>query len=53
MSASCIIEERSEQMVITNVNSVTYNGDGTNKAWPYTFRIIKDSDINVMLTSSD
>ena len=40
-------------MVITNVNSVTYNGDGTNKAWPYTFRIIKDSDINVMLTSSD
>jgi len=40
-------------MVITNVNQVVYNGDGTNKAWPFTFRIIEASDIDVLLIRSD
>ena len=40
-------------MVITTVNRVEYNGDGINKAWPYTFRIIDATDIKLILEQPD
>ena len=36
-------------MVISTENQVTYNGDGTNKAWPFTFQTIDKSDVKLML----
>ena len=35
-------------MVITDVNQVVYTGDGINKAFPFTFRIIDKTDIKLM-----
>ena len=36
-------------MVITDVNQVTYNGDGETTAWPYTFKIIEATDLRLIL----
>ena len=40
-------------MVISTVNQVVYNGDGITTAWPYTFRIIDDTDIKLAILESD
>lgn len=40
-------------MVITDVNQVVYQGDGTNTAWPFTFRIIDATDIKLLLIDVD
>ena len=40
-------------MVITNVNQVVYQGDGVTTAFPFTFRIIDDTDIKLLLLDSD
>ena len=40
-------------MVITDVNQVTYIGDGITTAWPYTFRIIEATDIQIVVVDSD
>lgn len=40
-------------MVITDVNQVVYQGDGVNTAWPYTFRIIEASDLQLLLVDTD
>ena len=40
-------------MVITDVNQVTYIGDGITTAWPYTFRIIEATDIQIIVVESD
>lgn len=40
-------------MVITDVNQVTYNGDGSTTSWPYTFKIIDATDIKIQVTDSN
>lgn len=40
-------------MVISGVNTVTYNGDGITTAWPYTFPVTDDSEIRVQLHNAD
>lgn len=40
-------------MVISGVNTVTYNGDGITYAWPYTFKVTDDSEIRVQLNNAD
>ena len=40
-------------MVISTVNQVVYNGDGSNKAWPYTFVIIDNTDIKLTIVDAD
>lgn len=40
-------------MVITDVNQVTYIGDGITTAWPYTFRIIEATDIQIIVVEAD
>ena len=40
-------------MVITNVNQVVYQGDGSTAAWPFTFAITQASDIRLLLIDSD
>lgn len=40
-------------MVISDVNQITYNGDGITTAWPFTFQIIEATDIKLMLTDAD
>lgn len=40
-------------MVITNVNQVVYQGDGVTTAFPFTLRIIDDTDIKLLLLDSD
>ena len=40
-------------MVISGVNTVTYNGDGITTAWPYTFPVTDDSEIRVQLNNTD
>lgn len=40
-------------MVISSVNTVTYNGDGITTAWPYTFPVTDDSEIRVQLNNAD
>ena len=40
-------------MVITNVNQVVYQGDGVTTAFPFTFRIIDNTDIKLLLLDSD
>ena len=40
-------------MVITNVNQVVYQGDGVTTAFPFTFRIIDETDIKLLLLDSD
>ena len=40
-------------MVITDVNQVTYIGDGITTAWPYTFRIIEATDIQIVVVNDD
>ena len=40
-------------MVISTVNQVVYNGDGITTAWPYTFRIIDDTDIKLAILETD
>ena len=40
-------------MVISGVNTVTYNGDGVTTAWPYTFPVTDDSEIRVQLNNAD
>lgn len=40
-------------MVITDVNQVTYTGDGINTAWPFTFRIIEATDIRLIVVDTD
>ena len=40
-------------MVISGVNTVTYNGDGITTAWPYTFPVTDDSEIRVQLNNAD
>lgn len=40
-------------MVISGVNTVTYNGDGSQTAWPFTFPIASASEIKVQLINAD
>ncbi len=40
-------------MVITDVNQVVYQGDGSNTAWPFTFRIVDATDVKLMLIDAD
>jgi len=40
-------------MVISTVNQVIYNGDGINKAWPYTFQVIDKTDVHLILQDVD
>ena len=40
-------------MVITDVNQVTYTGDGITTAWPFTFRIIEATDIQIVVANDD
>jgi hypothetical protein len=40
-------------MVISTVNQVVYNGDGSTVAWPYTFRIIDATDIKLTIIDAD
>lgn len=40
-------------MVITDVNQVTYNGDGTTTAFPFTFKIIDASNIKLILIAEN
>jgi len=40
-------------MVISQVNQNVYNGDGINKAWPYTFEIIDKTDVHLILQDVD
>lgn len=40
-------------MVISTVNQVVYNGDGVTVAWPYTFRIIDATDIQLTIIDAD
>jgi len=40
-------------MVISDVNQITYNGNGVQTAWPFTFEIIDATDIRIMLIDSD
>ena len=39
-------------MVITDVNQVTYNGDGVTTAWPFTFPIIDYTDLRLTLINA-
>ena len=40
-------------MVISGVNTVTYNGNGSQTAWPFTFPIASASEIKVQLINAD
>ena len=40
-------------MVITDVNQVVYQGNGSNTAFPFTFRIIDATDIKLLLIDVD
>ena len=40
-------------MVISDVNQVTYNGDGITTAWPFTFQIIDATNVKVLLIDTD
>lgn len=40
-------------MVITDVNQVVYQGNGSNTSFPYSFRIIDDTDIKLLLIDED
>lgn len=40
-------------MVITDVNQVVYQGDGLTTAFPFTFRIIDATDIQLLLIDAD
>ena len=40
-------------MVITDVNQVTYNGDGTTTAFPFTFKIIDATNIKLILIAEN
>ena len=40
-------------MVISTENQVTYNGDGINTAWPYTFQVIDKTDVHLILQDVD
>lgn len=40
-------------MVITDVNSVTYLGNGSRTSFPFTFRIIEATDIQLLLVNAD
>lgn len=40
-------------MVISGVNTVTYNGDGITTAWPFTFPIASASEIKLQITNAD
>mgnify|MGYP006896794970 CR=1 FL=1 len=42
-----------KNVVITDVTQVTYIGDGITTAWPYTFRIIEATDIQIVVVDSD
>ena len=39
-------------MVITDVNQITYNGDGVTTAWPFTFKIIDATDLKLTLINA-
>lgn len=39
-------------MVITDVNQITYNGDGVTTAWPFTFPIIDYTDLRLTLINA-
>lgn len=40
-------------MVISGVNTVTYNGDGITTAWPYTYEVTDASEIRIQLNNAD
>ena len=40
-------------MVISGVNTVTYNGNGSQTAWPFTFPIGAASEIKVQLINAN
>ena len=40
-------------MVITDVNQVVYQGNGSNTAFPFTFRIIDATDVKLLLIDAD
>ena len=40
-------------MVISGVNTVTYNGDGSTTAWPYSFPVTDDNEIKLQLVNAD
>ena len=40
-------------MVISGVNTVTYSGDGINKAWPYTYPVTDEDEIKIQLNNAD
>lgn len=40
-------------MVISGVNTVTYNGDGINTAWPYTYLVTDDDEIKIQVNNAD
>lgn len=40
-------------MVITTVSKLTYNGDGSNTAFPYTFPIYSANDIHLVLVAAN
>ena len=48
-----LFEKGVKNVVITDVNQVTYIGDGITTAWPYTFRIIEATDIQIVAVDSD
>lgn len=41
------------EMVISSVNTVTYNGDGVTTAWPYTYEVTNASEIRIQLNNAD
>ena len=40
-------------MVISDVNQITYNGNGSQTAWPFTFEFIDADDIKLQLIDAD
>lgn len=42
-----------KELVISDVNQVIYNGDGITTAWPYTFRIIEATDIQLVVKNAN
>lgn len=40
-------------MVISDVNQIVYIGNGSQTAWPFTFRIIDNTDIRLVLINKD